>query len=326
MRSLLLVLAPVLHLTRITTAFAAVGNVWFVILWTRSNGREPGVPGSAVIDGPLSAALVFGGIAAVGLFAFAMALNDTLDVRRDRALHPERPLPSGQMSVEHAVWLVAASLVVSMVGAAGLGIAAVWMCALCAVAIFGYHVVWRFFPSVGLVALGLIYALHMLIPNHALVFVWPVWLVMTHALCVWTVSHYLGMKRPALSARMVIGVVTGWLLWSGVLLWVGRARSGALWPEWVSPWAGMAPLLLAGAFVLIVVAKIRSAGRTARAGEKVQRYGALWLTLYSAAWLLGHGRLEAALLLMGLAIGGLVGMTVLRELFALIEQPIGYRR
>ena len=72
MRGPLLVLAPVLHLTRITTAFAAVGNAWFVILWTRATEQEPGVPGSAVIEGPLWTVLVFGAVAAIGLFAFAI--------------------------------------------------------------------------------------------------------------------------------------------------------------------------------------------------------------------------------------------------------------
>ena len=34
--------APVLHLTRISTAFALVANTWFVILWTRANGAFEG--------------------------------------------------------------------------------------------------------------------------------------------------------------------------------------------------------------------------------------------------------------------------------------------
>ena len=40
MREVVLRIAPVLRLTRVSGAFAAVGNVWFVVLWTRANAAE----------------------------------------------------------------------------------------------------------------------------------------------------------------------------------------------------------------------------------------------------------------------------------------------
>ena len=47
--------------------------------------------------------LVGGAVNALGLFGCATALNDVLDYRRDRALHPERPIPSGLLTMDAAV-------------------------------------------------------------------------------------------------------------------------------------------------------------------------------------------------------------------------------
>ena len=43
-------------------------------------------------------------------------------------------------------------------------------------AIFIFNAAWRFIPAFGLVALGLIHAGYMLVPNVELKFLWPVWL------------------------------------------------------------------------------------------------------------------------------------------------------
>ncbi|MCH7962176.1 MAG: UbiA family prenyltransferase, partial [Planctomycetes bacterium] len=107
MRRLLLRLAPVLHLTRVSSAFAAVANVWLVILWTRVHDAEHGP--MEVEQGRLWLLLAGGTVAALGLFAFGASLNDILDQRRDRAMHPNRPLASGQVTKDTALFLVAGS-------------------------------------------------------------------------------------------------------------------------------------------------------------------------------------------------------------------------
>ncbi|TVQ59401.1 MAG: hypothetical protein EA379_11160 [Phycisphaerales bacterium] len=325
MRALFVSIAPILHLTRVTTAFAAVANIWFVILWTRASGEFEG--GDIVTDTtPTSALLAAGAVTAVGLFAFAAALNDMLDVRRDRVLHPLRPLPSGSLNMDAAVGLVIVSLMVAILGAAALGTPAVFMCVLTAGAALFYHGAAKFVPSVGLVALSLIYGAHMMIPNVELTFVWPVWLVMTHALLVGAVTHRLGQRRPALSPQAIVAATLGWAFWSCVLLYVGWARAGTLWPEFVRPTAAIGPALLAVGFVALAWRKSRRSGSGARAAEKITRYGALWLSLYGTAWLLGQGYTRQAIVLGGLTALGFAGMTVLRELYALIEQPLTYRR
>ena len=50
------------------------------------------------------------------------------------------------------------------------------------------------------------------------------------------------------------------------------------------------------------------------------------MALYACAWLLGSGKWGAGLLLAGLAVAGFLGMTILREVYGLVEQPMGYRR
>ena len=54
-------IAPVLRLTRVSSAFAAIANVWLVILWTRASEEELGVVRAAGrAFGPLWIDLVAG--------------------------------------------------------------------------------------------------------------------------------------------------------------------------------------------------------------------------------------------------------------------------
>lgn len=313
-------------------AFAAVGNVWFVILWTRAMAEESGRVSGAIVDEPLWSVLVAGGAVAVGLYSFAMVVNDALDIRRDRALHPDRPLASGRITMETAAVLVSLTLLLSFGGAALLGMGSVWLTMVTAGAILVYFGVARFFPSLGLVAVGLIYAAHMMIPNWKLAFVWPVWTVMTHELLVVGLVYMLTSARAPKRGRVFFFAALGWLFWSGVLLWVGARRSGegalvwGVWPGWVWGWAWVGPAVLGGMYVLVVRGKIRKSADGWRAADKVQRYGALWLTLYATAWMIAVRHVEEAMVLGGLAVAGFLGMTVLREVYGLVEQPVGYRR
>lgn len=322
--------SPILHLTRVTTAFAAVANVWFVILWSL---RVPGEAPTPSLEHHPGLLLAGGAASALGLYAYGACLNDLLDVRRDRALRPERPLPSGKVSTETAAVTVAVSLVLSVLGATVFGIPSVLLTLALAAGILFFNAAARFVPGVGLVVLGLLYAGHMLVPNPGLRFLWPVWLVMSHSLLVAAVTHVLARKVPPLSTRAVFLAVMGWLCWSVLILGVGWLRSGApdggiraAWPPWVAPTAALGPALLAVAFVFLAARRVRQFGFGPRAADKIYRYGSLWLTLYAVGWMLGAGFPREALALGVLAIVGFLTMTTLRELYGLAEQPVGYRR
>ncbi len=326
MDSVLLRLSPWLHLSRITTAFAAVGNAWFVVLWTRSMPRELEFAPRVLQDQSLGVLLGGAALNAVGLFIFANGLNDALDLRRDRTLYPDRPLASGRLSMESASLFIAFSMLAAITGALIMGLPAVLMTVLAAGAILFFHAAGKYLPSVGLVLLGLIYGAQTMTPNAYLVFIWPVLLLLAHALFAGALVYFLGRKRPTLTPTMLCATVAGWAFWSGILLYVGWLRAGSLWPDWVPFRAAIAPAVLCAAFVLYAWHKGRRTRDRARAAEKIQRYGALWAPLYATAWLIGVGRLTEASYLALLALGGLLGMTVLREVYGLIEQPVGYRR
>jgi hypothetical protein len=218
-----------------------------------------------------------------------------------------------------------------VLGATPLGITSVLLTLTVAGAILFFNAAGKYVPGVGLVVLGLIYAGQMVIPNLHLRFVVPVWLVMTHALVVASWVHVLGRKAPGISARATLFAIVGWTFWSGVMFFFGWNRNRGsddmlLWPGWVSWTTAIAPTLLAAVFALLVWRRVQLLGRGPRVAEKIARYGALWLSLYGAAWLFGQGLTLGGWILTALAIVGLLGMTVIREAVALIEQPLGYRR
>ena len=324
--SLLARMSPVLHLTRITGGVAAIGNVWLILLWSRSSPMERDTAPIEVLSRPLWAVLLAGAMAALGLYAFAMAVNGAMDVRRDRALHPDRPLASGRMRMETAIAVIVGSLLIAVLGAIALGTQAVGMAVLTACAIMFHESAAKHIPSTGLVLLGLIYAAHMGIANMSLRFVWPVWLAMTHALAVGAITYRLAERRPPLSGVTFILAGAGWLFWSGVVLAFGWYRTGHLWPREVDPSVLWWIALLVAGFAAIAWWKWRTSRSGRRAADRIQRYGLWWLTLYATAWLWASGHNGPALI-MGLLAGlALLMMTTLRELYSLLEHPVGWRK
>jgi hypothetical protein len=340
-------IAPVLRLTRVSSAFAAIANAWLVILWTRASEPEIGMvraAGRAV--GPLWIDLVAGAAAAAGLYAFGACVNDVMDTTRDRALRRDRPIAEGLVSPSAAVLVAATSLIVATLGAVWFGQAAMLLTCLLAIAILAFNTLGKFIPGIGLVLLALIYAGHMIVPNVHLRFLWPVWLVMTHALLVSGIAHAASRRPPPLTPRAVFAAVLGWVFWSSVIAGLAASRSGdaattdpadgiagragfslgALWPDWVGPGGAITVSVLAVVFVVVIVRRVRSLGWGPRAAEKINRYGSLWLPIYACGWLFGAGHGTEGLIMLGLAVTGFLGMSALREVYAAVEHPIGYRR
>lgn len=340
MRRWLIRISPALQLTRISSAFAAVANVWFVILWTRAIPEEAMVAPSPLRDEPLWLLLLGGAANALGLFAFATALNDVVDYRRDHALSPDRPIPAGRLTLDQAVTLTACTFGLAVLGATPMGMPSVMLTLLLCAAILFFNIGGRYVPAVGLVVLGLIYAGQMVVPNLSLRFVWPVWLVMTHALAVAALTHVVGKKVPGVSPRAAVVAITGWLFWSIVIFTFGYFRGGAarpadnppdwqvreFWPDYVPQFAWVGPVVLAAAFAILAWMRVRSIGMGRRAAEKLARYGALWLALYACVWMIGVKLWTEAAILGVLTLAGFLGMTILREVFAMLEHPVGYRR
>src|SRR5258705_285877 len=90
-KRLLLRIITAIQLTRLTMAFGAVSDVWFVILLTRARSEYNYLEAHSM---NLPGALLAGATVAIGLFAYGASLNDVLDVRHDSAFSPERPIPA----------------------------------------------------------------------------------------------------------------------------------------------------------------------------------------------------------------------------------------
>jgi len=318
--------APMLKLTRLTTGFGAVGNLWFVILWSRTTPGEPLPP--YLSEEPLWAALTGGLLVGIGLYAFGATLNDLLDLHKDKALGtPGHPIVDGSASLELAVCAVAGSLMMAILGATFFGTGAILLTLVLAVAILIFNALGKYVPGLGMVLLSLIYAGHMLIPNIWMRFMLPVWLVMTHAIAVLALAQYLGRRSPPISRRAAIFAAVGWGVCSLMLLALAWDRKGTdgLWPDAVPMTALIYPGVCVALFIFFIIRRTKRHGTGSKLGERISRYGAIWPTLYACAWLLGAGHEQAALLMAGLSALGFLLMTILRELYAIVDHPVGYR-
>lgn len=320
-RGLFIKLITAIRLTRLTMAFGAVSDVWFVILLSEAQGSEV----LAVGDAPrhLAAALLAGAVVAIGLFAYGASLNDVLDVRHDSTFSPHRPIPAGRIKLGQAIVVMVGALIIAVLAGAAFGTLALWITLLVAAGILFYNAAGKYIPAIGLVTIGLINAAHMLIPNARLSFTLPVWLVMTHAMGIATAVHILEDKRPRLTRRSVAALVLGWLFWSALIVAVGVWRQG-LWPQAIPVRAAVWPVAAVLAFVLVAQWKL-SAVSGSVAAEKLKRYGAMWQALYGAAWLFALDYKMQAAWLGAFAVCGFGAMTMIKELTGLSGRPIVYR-
>ncbi len=305
-------------------AFGAVSDIWFVIIFTMAFRSDYIQIPMVHQNLPLIMALFLGVVIAIGLFAYGAALNDLLDVRQDSTFAPDRPIPAGRIRASQATVVTIGALIVAVLGGAGLGTWAVCLTLLAATGLLFYNATGKYIPSVGIVTIGLVHVVHMLIPNHDLMFTLPVWLVMTHSMVIICIVHVWEDKRPRLNRRAMIAVVLGWLVWSVVILGASAISEQGMWPNNAPPTGILYPVLAIVSFALIAWMKTSSINRIA-AAEKLKRYGAMWQSLYGAAWLLAVGLTTPAIWLGLFAVVGFLGMTLIKELSGHTGRPITYR-
>ena len=74
------------------------------------------------------------------------------------------------------------------------------------------------------------------------------------------------------------------------------------------------------------IARWKTRGVVGRvAAEKLKRYGAMWQSLYGAAWLLALGMRREAVWIGLFAVLGFTSMTLIKEVTGLTGRPIQYR-
>ncbi|MHC5115083.1 MAG: UbiA family prenyltransferase [Planctomycetota bacterium] len=311
-----------IQLTRLTIAFGAVSDIWFVILLTQASADYVGlVP---VRHMALAPALAAGAVVAVGLFAYGASLNDILDVKHDSAFSPQRPIPAGRIRVGQAIVVTVGALIVAVVGGAAMGTGSLYITLVTAIGLLFYNATGKYIPTVGIVTIGLIHAAHMFIPNHQLSFTLPVWLVMTHSMAISAAVHVLEDKRPRLERRAIVATVCAWLFWSVLVLGAGALSSDGIWPDEASLSGAVYPAATVVGFIFVAWWKARRVPG-ASAAEKLKRYGAMWQALYGASWLLALGLITEAVWIGVFAFAGFVAMTVIKELTGLTGDPITFR-
>ncbi len=330
MRRLFLRLVTAIQLTRLTIAFGAVSDIWFVILLTQAGARGDAPVGLRMPAGAdvasmgLFSALAAGVIIAVGLFGCGASLNEVLDVRHGATFSPDRPIPAGRIKVGQAIVVTVGALIVAVLGGVWIGTWSVCLTLLTAAGLLFYNATGKYIPAVGVVTIGLIHAAHFYIANHAMPFALPVWLVMTHAMAIAGVVHVLEEKRPALDRRAMIAAVAGWAFWSLLLFTFGGFGERHVWPEGVPVWRLVYPITAVLGFVLVAWWKTgRADGRVA--AEKLKRYGAMWQSLYGAAWLCALGLGREAMWIGLFAVAGFIAMTLIKEVTGLTGRPLAYR-
>ena len=311
-----------LKLTRFSVAIGAIADIWLVLLITKN---DSGYVATSVYSLPWWPAFIAAAVVAIGMCGFAASLNDTVDARHDATFYPNRPIPSGWISIAQAVVLMVCSLLLALLATSFLGTWPVQMGLLTAAAILFYNIVGKHVPAVGLVTVGLIYASHMLIANIELTFTLPVWMVMTHAMICATAMYLLEDKRPRLSFRGWMGVLFGWMFWSAVLFSGPLWRSGSLLPEGMEVVSLLWPLAAVAGFAVMMRWKISRARTANIAAEKIRRYGALWQCVYAAAWLLALQLFTPAMWMFGFAIASAVIVMVVKEATGAIGKPISWR-
>lgn len=332
MQGLIPRVSPALQLSRISTAFSALTNAIFMVLWTRSIPPEREAADAALTAaGSVWPMLMAAGVYSLGMFAYAASLNDLIDARRDATHHPSRPLPVGAIRSNAAVLFTVLALLSSIAGATWLGPDSTRAAIATAVLILVYNATFKFLPAFSFTTIGLIHAAHMYTVNPSVQSIWPIILIQIHTTAASAAAHVVARRRPRVTPIGWCVIALGVALWVSIILTVTRFSNETLWPDWLSPAAFVGPLLLSGLFVGFTTLKLKNVNRGRTAAEKLSRYAAVWTPLYATAWCFSLASEfpalgDAGLVLAGIGLAGLVGVTMLREVFAVVEHPVGYRR
>lgn len=315
-------LLAAVELSRLPVAFGAVANAWLAVFVARADPTLTTTPAATL---PLGAALGASAVLAVGFMTFGAALNDFLDAKHDRAFAPDRPIPSGSVRPRRAMQFAIAALFAGLLGALPFGPIALAFAMALACVVLAYDAFAKHVPAFGIVLAGLATMFSMLAPAAEVTFTLPIWLAMSQTMGVGFLAYILGEKRPRLTTRAIALGALGWVFWSLALFAVAAWRNeGEVLPAWFAPERLAIPVAAAVAGALLGSWKLRNA-RGPRATERLLRYGSLWKSLVTAAWLGALDMPVAAASVGALAIAIFAIVAVLREAGPQLSEPVGWR-
>jgi hypothetical protein len=307
----------VLRLTRLALACSAVADIWLVALWSRQVERRS--PGD-IADLPMLLGLCAG--IGVGMYVFGSTLNDVLDARRDRLFDRTRPVASRQISITHAMVIALVALLVALFCSVPLGSRSVVVCLTCAALVVFYNAVGKHLPALGVLTLATIRAVHMLIVDPGLDFLWPIWLNMTHVMFTAALVHRLAGKRPHLAPQELWALAGGWVFWTLIMIfWMTDRGAG----RGDMPWLWIGPIVAGLAAVPIGVMLLQRAADQRAAAQTIRRAAAVWLIVYDASWFVSAGLWSAAAVLGALLCVALTGLWLTRQLDLAVQHAPRYQ-
>ena len=229
-------------------------------------------------------------VTALGLVAYAAALNDLLDRARD-AVRGDRIAGSG---TGPGTILLNGSLLLALFAALALPGDSIAVALVLASLLLFHNAVARFIPAIGLLVPGAVVAGVMLVPDWQLQPSLVVWFTMTVFVATSIAVHIAGDRRPRVSLRASLIVATGWVVLSGIVLSLSGRGLAGVWPQGHAAglvWPGVTAIMMVG----VVVWRLRS-GETpaARAGGAL-RTVALWQPMLATAWCMAMDMSAAAL-------------------------------
>lgn len=323
---------PAVQLSRLSMAYSALTNAIFMVLWTRAVTPEAqtaatNITGHSSSIMPILAACLY----SIGIYLYASILNDLIDARRDATRHPEKPIPSGAIRSNAAFLIVVCALLVGLAAATWLGTQSVRAAIVTSLLVLVYNATFKFLPAFSFTTLGVIHATHMLTINPEIQAVWPVVVVLLHTVIASSVAHVLARRRPRITSFGWSVIALGTLSWVALLLLYVHITHGSLTPSWFPGSTFIGPIVLGVLFAVFVYVKLRKVTKGKVAAEKLTRYAAIWTPLYATTWCfaLSHAYpdlVNAGFVLAAISVLGLIGVTTLRELYAIVEHPVGYRR
>ena len=290
-------LRSILQLTRVTLVLTAVSHVWLSIFlalevepdWRRNPNLE---------QLPLPWLLVLGAVLGGGLYGYATALNDVLDVRRDRLLRPDRPIPSGGVGRQTAMVVAVICLLLALLAATFFGRATMVLTVATAGGLLFYNAVAKHLPATGLITVMLCRMLLFFTVNPLLGFAWPAVLAMTHEAFWLRVAYRMDGSRKRWTDQDWLLFTVGWAFWAlAVVAWIG-VRDGMAIEAAATIWIG--PILVMAWFLVAARLALRPRRHEKREdrprGRRLRELIWISLMVFDAAWLISAGLIWQGLL------------------------------
>jgi 4-hydroxybenzoate polyprenyltransferase len=278
--------AGLLKLTRFPLVFTAMAD---------------SAAGYLLAGGPRSWRFLLVAAVSALLYAAGMVFNDLADRERDRKLHPERPLPSGRVTIRAALIFGAILLGAAVLGSAILGLWPALATVGLIVLILAYDGVAKRVRIAGAATMAAIRGLNLILGGLASlsqIHPWGPMAVLAayvFLLTLWSTYEDTAVGKPMLAplgAALVLAPGLGIFTQGGVRAWVFFAPIA-----WMLPWVGRA---------------ILRPGRERM--MQVVRWGVLGIILLDAAFVAAAGRWVGSLAIAALLIPALALLPAFRKL------------